>query len=372
MQSSRTLFIGLISGTSVDGIDAVLMDFQNKKPILVNALTYPISKKTTQKIKKLMLPNDNEIDRMGVLDQKLGDIFADAANKLLEKAGIEKKLLSAIGSHGQTIRHRPEGALSRAFTLQIADPNIIAEQTGITTIADFRRRDMAAGGQGAPLVPAFHEAVFSSEDIDRVILNIGGISNITVLSKQNPTIGYDTGPGNALMDEWISKKKNLAYDENGKWAESGLVNEALLNRLLDHDYFREAAPKSTGREVFTLPWLELILELEDKISSKDVQATLLELTTVSISNEIKELNINSGEVYVCGGGAHNAKLMSRLSELLPRFIVTTTEKLGIGPDWVEGAAFAWLAKQTLDKAFGNLPSVTGASRPVILGGIYQA
>ncbi|MGH1471127.1 MAG: anhydro-N-acetylmuramic acid kinase [Cellvibrionaceae bacterium] len=372
MQSSRSFFIGLISGTSVDGIDAVLLDFQNEGPMLIDAFTYPFSKKITKKIKNLMLPGDNEIDKMGVLDQKLGEIFAEAANELIQKAGLKRTQISAIGSHGQTIRHRPEGSLSRPFTLQIADPNTIAENTSITTVADFRRRDMAAGGQGAPLVPAFHESVFSSQHIDRIILNIGGISNITVLSNKNKTIGYDTGPGNALMDDWIYKKKNLPYDKSGKWAESGRVNQHLLKRLLDHDYFKEPAPKSTGREVFTLPWLELILELEEKINSKDVQATLLELTAVSISNEIQQLSIESGELYVCGGGAHNLQLMNRLSELLPTFTVDTTEKLGIGPDWVEGAAFAWLAKQTIDRAFGNLPNVTGANKSVILGGIYQA
>ncbi len=372
MNHSRELFIGLISGTSVDGIDAVLLEFHNGQTKLVHSLIYPFPKKITSKIKKLMLPDGNEIDRMGVLDQKLGDVFSDAANELLKTAGIKKELITAIGSHGQTIRHRPEGSLSRAFTLQIADPNIIAERTGITTVADFRRRDMAAGGQGAPLVPAFHQSVFSSEDVDRIILNIGGISNITTLSNGSLTAGYDTGPGNALMDEWIYKKKNISYDKDGQWAASGKIDKVLLGKLLEHDYFKEPAPKSTGREVFTLPWLELILETIEKVSAKDVQATLLELTATSISNEIDKLPIKNGEVYVCGGGAQNATLMARLAELLPTFKVDTTEKLGIGPDWVEGAAFAWLAKQTVNKASGNLPSVTGASKSVILGGVYYA
>ncbi len=375
MQESEDLYIGLISGTSVDCVDAVLVDFSKPAPQLVECIGYPFPEELKQNIQSLMLPGDNEIDRMGVADQLTGRVFADAALHVLAKTKYKNSDIAAIGSHGQTIRHRPKGELSEAFTVQIGDPNIIAEQTGITTVADFRRRDMAAGGQGAPLVPAFHHAVFHSENVARVIVNIGGIGNITSIPTCGEVIGFDTGPGNALMDEWIAKHKNKNFDENGDWASTGSIDKSLLKNLLSHPYFFQATPKSTGREMFTLPWLEESLCEFENIEAQDVQATLLELTAVTICNDIKlhtkENKLDQGiEVFICGGGALNQALLNRLSELLAPYDVQTTSTLGIDPEWVEAMAFAWLAKQTLEKKPGNLATVTGAKRDLILGGIY--
>lgn len=372
MPNDRQFYIGLISGTSVDGIDAVLTEFIGDKISVLDGLTFPIPTSITQQIKQLMLPGENEIDRMGIVDQSLGELFAESALTVLEKNNIRKEDISAIGSHGQTIRHRPSGSLEKAFTLQIGDPNMIAHLTGITTVADFRRRDMAAGGEAAPLVPAFHAATFSCHNSTRIILNIGGISNITVISPNKETFGFDTGPGNALMDDWIFEQRKLPYDKNGEWAKTGTVNETLLNSLLADEYFQKPHPKSTGREFFSLPWLKRILEKYPALLPSDIQRTLLEFTAASVANDIKKLTKNGDEVYVCGGGAFNTQLMLRLSELMPDHKVDTTARLDVDPNWVEGAAFAWLARQTMNKKPGNLPAVTGAERAVILGGIYQA
>lgn len=371
MKKSEDLYIGLISGTSVDCIDAVLVDFSGTSPTLVECIGYPIPQELKQNIKSLMLPGDNEIDRMGVADQLSGKLFADAALQILAKSKLKNSDITAIGSHGQTIRHRPKGELSEAFTVQIADPNIIAERTGVTTIADFRRRDMASGGEGAPLVPAFHHAVFYSKDTSRIIINIGGIANITSIPTQGEVIGFDTGPGNALMDEWIGLHKNKLYDQNGEWAATGAINQSLLKKLLQHPYFSQATPKSSGREMFTLPWLEKNLSEFSNIDPQDVQATLLELTAVSICDHLNQLQQNSAlEIFICGGGAFNESLLNRLRKLLAPTEVRTTSALGIDPEWVEAMAFAWLAKQTIEKKPGNLATVTGAKRDLILGGVY--
>ncbi|MEX1032495.1 MAG: anhydro-N-acetylmuramic acid kinase [Cellvibrionaceae bacterium] len=369
----RELYIGLISGTSADCIDAVLVDFSQHPPRYLHQVAYPIEPEIKSRIYGLMVPGDNEVDRLGVLDRELGELFAGAVTQLLADSGVSATRVQAIGSHGQTIRHRPPGELSAPFTLQIADPNLIAETTGITTVADFRRRDMAAGGQGAPLVPAFHRAVFHSPNCDRVILNIGGIANLTFLPRQGEVLGFDTGPGNALMDGWISRHRNESYDPDGQWARSGKANEALLHALLAHPYFCQPAPKSTGREMFTMSWLLGVLDQIPALQPADVQATLLELTVKTISKDILAWDSQSAlEIYVCGGGAHNNLLMARLQALLKQYRVTTTDELGIPPDWVEAGAFAWLARQTLARQPGNLPSVTGAARNVILGSVYFA
>jgi len=371
MKKSGGLYIGLISGTSVDCVDAVLVDFSGRSPRLIESIGYPIPQDLKQNIKDLMLPGNNEIDRMGVADQLSGKLFVDAALQVLAKSKLKKSDITAIGSHGQTIRHRPKGELSEAFTVQIADPNIIAEKTGITTVADFRRRDMASGGEGAPLVPAFHRAVFYSKDIERVIVNIGGISNITSIPIQGEITGFDTGPGNALMDEWVGLHKNKLYDQNGEWAATGAIKQSLLKKLLQHPYFSQATPKSSGREMFTLPWLEKNLSELSGIQAQDVQATLLELTAVSICDHIDQLQPSgASEIFICGGGAFNKTLLNRLGELLSPLKVQTTSSLGIDPEWVEAMAFAWLAKQTIEKKPGNLATVTGAKRDLILGGVY--
>jgi len=372
---SSDYFIGLMSGTSLDAIDAVLVNFSSGTATITETLSHPIPESLHSDLLALCQPGDNEIERMGHTDTQLGILFAEAVKQLLNKANIAATEVNAIGSHGQTIRHAPEGGPNGGspFTLQIGDANQIAEHTGITTVADFRRRDMAAGGQGAPLVPAFHAASFQSSDYARVILNIGGIANITILPSDPDSVisGFDTGPGNGLMDAWIQKNKQQHFDQDGQWASSGNVNEKLLKHLLSNDYFSKSPPKSTGRELFNLGWLEQQLSsVDEKISVEDVQATLCELSTISITDAIKQHSPETDEVIGCGGGTHNSFLMKRLSERLKPIEVKTTDELGLPAGWVEATAFAWLAKETLAHRAGNMPGVTGASHPVVLGGIY--
>lgn len=364
-------YLGLMSGTSADAVDVVIVNFANNKINLTASHSVSLSPSIRQQIHALATPSDNEIDRLGELDQQLGEVFADSINQLIKKSQLSPSQVIAIGSHGQTIRHRPPGSVTHPFTLQIGDPNIIAERTGITTVADFRRRDMAVGGQGAPLVPAFHQAVFHSSVTDRVVVNVGGMANITWLPKSGKTLGFDTGPGNVLMDAWILKNLGKAYDANGDWAASGTIDESLLARLLAHPFLQQTAPKSTGREAFNLAWLETeLVNLE--IAPKDVQATLLALTAESIAKDIKQLTSASCEVFVCGGGAYNLRLMGVLQERLPQAKLASTAVFGIAPEWAEAMAFAWLAKQTIERKNGNLSAVTGAKREVILGGVYFA
>jgi anhydro-N-acetylmuramic acid kinase len=349
----------------------VIVDFANDKICLTTSHSISLSPNLRQQIHALATPSDNEIDRLGELDQQLGEVFADSINQLIKKSQINSSQVIAIGSHGQTIRHRPPGSTTNPFTLQIGDPNVIAERTGITTVTDFRRRDMAAGGQGAPLVPAFHQAVFHSSAIDRVVVNIGGMANITWLPKSGKTLGFDTGPGNVLMDAWILKNLGKPYDANGDWAASGTADKNLLARLLAHPFLQQTPPKSTGREAFNLCWLET--ELAGlQVTPADVQATLLAFTAESIAKDIKQLTSASCEVFVCGGGAYNLKLMAELQSRLPHAKLASTAELGIAPEWAEAMAFAWLAKQTMERKNGNLSAVTGAKREVILGGVYFA
>ena len=364
-------YIGLMSGTSVDGIDAALVSIPDDGPLTLKATqqqSFPPAVRNA--IQSLMLPGNNEIDQAGELDMQLGKLFAEAVHVLLRKTGIEAKDIRAIGSHGQTIRHRPRA--THPFTLQIGNPSVIAEQTGITTVADFRARDMAAGGQGAPLVPAFHRWFFHKPGVNRVILNLGGIANITGLPAdvQGAVLGFDTGPGNTLLDQWMLQNRGERYDSGGEWAASGKVNEELLKCLLADEYFSKAPPKSTGREHFHRAWLDH--RLTGKFSAPDVQATLAELTTRSIVQALDFLPAKADEIYVCGGGSHNRHMMDRLQAQLPNIRVATTEAVGLDPDWVEAVAFAWLAQRTLSGQPGNLPSVTGAKRSVILGGVYPA
>lgn len=368
---SSDYFIGLMSGTSLDAIDAVLVDFGSGSANIVETLNHPIPNTLRNDLLALCQPGDNEIERMGHADTQLGIVFADAVKQLLEKSKNPVKEIHAIGSHGQTIRHMPDG--DNPFTLQIGDANQIAELTGIITVADLRRRDMAAGGQGAPLVSAFHAAMFHSPTQARIILNIGGIANITTLPVDSNSIitGFDTGSGNGLMDAWVQKHKQQNYDRDGQWASSGNVNQKLLTQLLTNDYFTKAPPKSTGRELFNLGWLEQQLsQISENISDEDVQATLAEFTVVSISNAINQHSSKVDEVIVCGGGTRNGFLMRSLSENLKPTEVKTTDDLGLPAEWVEAAAFAWLAKETLAHRPGNVPGVTGARHPAILGGIY--
>jgi len=364
-------YIGLMSGTSLDGIDAALVSFTDDLPSLQHAINFPLDESVREEIRKLCAPGDNEIERLGQLDIHLGQNFAAAVQQLLTETNINATQVRAIGSHGQTIRHCPE----QHFTLQIGDPNTISELTGITTVADFRRRDIAAGGQGAPLVPAFHAALFGTlTDKPRVILNIGGMANVTLLPRGNaPVTGFDTGPGNVLLDAWIQHQQQQSFDREGQWAASGTVHPPLLKALLEDRFFQLAPPKSTGRERFNFDWLQQQLDtLEDDIPPADVQATLSELTASSIAEAVQKYAADTVELVVCGGGARNSDLMQRIATKLASARIKTSDDFGLAAEWVEAVAFAWLARQTLAGLPGNAPRATGARHPVVLGGIYPS
>jgi len=364
------LFIGLMSGTSMDGIDAALVQLGDRRLSLVatRAAAYPGELRSTL-IAASQDPGTLSVDAIGRLDRQVGECFRDAALDLLEEANVEASAVTAIGSHGQTLRHQPDGRFP--FTLQVGDPNVIAHGTGITTVADFRRRDLAAGGQGAPLAPAFHRWLFSGDGRSRVILNLGGIANLTRLpAGGGPVTGFDTGPANGLMDAWIRDCQGMPYDDGGAWASSGEVDRSLLDRLLDDPYFREPPPKSTGFEHFNLSWVRD--RLTPGVEPVDVQATLLALTVATVADAVERYAEDATEILVCGGGASNEALLLALAERLPWRQLSSTAELGLDPDWVEAAAFAWLASRTLKGQPGNLPEVTGAGAPVILGGIYPA
>lgn len=364
-------YIGLMSGTSMDAIDAVLVGFRGDSIELVAHHTHPLPKTLRGSLLDAAHDAATPISRMTELDVQTGRLFAGAALALLRHSSISAQKIRAIGSHGQTIYHRPSS--DAPTTLQIGDPNIIAERTGIVTVADFRRRDIAADGQGAPLVPAFHRAVFHSASEDRVVLNIGGIANITILPRDagEPVRGFDTGPGNALMDDWIRRHQGVSFDRDGAWAASGRVQTGLLNALLNDSYFAQPPPKSTGREHFNPSWFTDVLQsCQSSFAAADVQATLCELTAAAIVLAIEEHAPTVTRVLVCGGGARNAHLMTRLHARLTPRIVEPTDLHGIPSQWVEAMAFAWLARQRLMGSPGNLPAVTGARHSVVLGAVY--
>lgn len=363
------LYIGLMSGTSIDGIDAALVDFSATLPRLIDCQTFPYPVELATELHQLCAPGDDEIVRLGRADRAVAKAFAQAVNTLLKTNYISSQQVIAIGSHGQTIRHSPHDELG--FSLQIGDPNSLAVQTGIDVIADFRRKDIALGGQGAPLVPAFHQALFAHAKHSRVVVNIGGISNISYLpaGSSQTVSGWDTGPGNTLMDAWCKRHTGQNYDDKGQWAAQCTPDPHLLLSLSSHPYFTQPAPKSTGREVFHLKWLEEHLaHCPHPIDPQVVQATLVALTSHTIAQQI--LNFTDAEqVYVCGGGAQNEFLMECLETDLHECELSTTEALGIHPDSVEAMAFAWLAYAFTHKITGNLPSVTGAERAAILGNL---
>lgn len=366
------LYVGLLSGTSIDAIDAALLHIDDEGVELRESLAAPMPVDVKAELLRLSESETANVDAIGRLDRRLGTCFADAVMRLLDLAHVAPRDVCAIGSHGQTIRHRPPRTGEAGFSWQIGDPHTIAELTGICTVADFRRRDMAAGGQGAPLAPAFHLRAFSSDTVDRAIVNIGGMANITLLHAAGKTAhGFDTGPGNALLDAWHQRHKGSNYDHDGNWARGGRVDQALLERLLRHPYFLSPPPKSTGREEFNLDWLDAQLN-QDEIPPRDVQATLAMLTVETISTAIARELPTHGEVFVCGGGAHNGLLMEWLARRLQPRRVRDTTILGVDPDWVEAALFAWLARQTLGSLPGNLPAVTGARHPAVLGSICPA
>lgn len=363
-------YIGLMSGTSIDAVDAVLVEFTASSPRITTAYSQAIPPGLHSDILSLCLPGSDTLDLLGRTDQALAILFADTALALLTKAGLEPGQITAIGSHGQTVRHRPNN--DYPFTLQIADPNLIAARTGITTVADFRRKDMALGGQGAPLVPAFHRAVFHHSQHNRAIVNIGGIANVTWIPANGAVIGFDTGPGNCLMDQWIRQHSGQPYDDDGQWAAAGSVDQQLLDALMSHPFIPRSSPKSTGREEFNLPWLNSVLgTITPILAPVDIQATLALFTARTIAQGLAALPDNQlpDEIYVCGGGVHNRHLMGLLAEILGPTPLHSTAAAGIDPGHVEGAAFAWLARQTLHRLPGSLASVTGASRDAVLGTI---
>ena len=364
------LFIGLMSGTSMDGIDAALVDLANDKATLVATHCKPYPEDLHAEIERALKLPDPRAAGLAELDRKIGECFADAANELLEIANVPAEKVMAIGSHGQTIRHEPDA--KEPYSLQLGNGEVICQRTGIDTVNDFRSADIAAGGQGAPLVPAFHAAVLRSDSENRVIVNIGGIANITVLpaDPDRPVTGFDTGPGNTLMDTWIRRHTGNPYDSDGDWAASGTRDVRVLAAMLVDPYFRQAPPKSTGREYFNQAWLSSYLQDMD-VNPAHIQATLCELTAVSIADAVEQYAGNTGRVLVCGGGAHNNFLMERLQENLGDIPVESTANHGIDPDWVEAAAFAWLAKQHLEGKPGNVPEVTGASQAIVLGELFR-
>ena len=358
-----------MSGTSMDGIDTVVVRFGKQDAQLLASLEHPYPEPLRQKLLQAMRdPEACNIDDVGTLDRQVGESFRDAALAVLAETGLVASDIVAIGSHGQTLRHRPDAPTP--YSLQIGDPATIAVGTGITTVADFRRADIAAGGQGAPLVPPFHQWLFGQSGNPRVILNIGGIANITVLGEGNKVpFGFDTGPGNTLLDGWIQAKQKKPYDRGGVWAASGRVELKLLQALLADDYFHLSPPKSTGFEHFNLEWLRH--HGADDYAPADVQATLAELSARTIAAAIDEHAATTDAVLVCGGGFHNDDLLQRLRQHVPGRGVLSTAEEGLHPDWVEAAAFAWLAMRTLNKQSGNLPSVTGAGRKLVLGAIHS-
>ncbi len=366
----KDYYIGLISGTSVDGVDCALVQFESGRQQLVSSHTQAYSDTLRNQVLQLCSGEAGSLKALGETHIAIGRLFADAVQQLLEQAGLSAADITAIGSHGQTVWHEPDSA--NPFSLQLADPNTIAQLTGITTVADFRGRDMAAGGQGAPLAPLLHREVFASDAVDRAIINIGGIGNITFLPSQGNCLAFDTGPGNVLMDYWIGEHQNKNFDEDGGWASTGQTQQELLNALLDEDYFNRTPPKSTGRELFNGDWLRAKLNnFETSYKPEDVQATLLTLTATTLVNAINRY-AQAREIYVCGGGVHNAALMNELARMAGEQSVNSTSKLGIDPDWVEAMCFASLARQALQGKLVETAPFTGASEPVLLGGIYKS
>ncbi len=370
MADSRRHFVGLMSGTSMDGVDAGLLTI-NGGFRLRQGITRPYPSDLYRRLLHLVdSPHRVSLDELGALDSWIGECFADAVAALLDNTGLDAPEIEAIGSHGQTVRHDPLG--SHPFTLQIGDPNVIAARTGITTVADFRRRDVALGGQGAPLAPAFHRAAFAHPAEERVVMNIGGMSNITVLHGTTDVSGHDTGPGNVLMDAWCHQHHGEPFDAEGRWARTGEVDTKLLDGLMSEEFFSRPPPKSTGRETFNLPWLTgQLLAMDEAPQPENVQATLAALTVRSIAESIQRYAPRATRCLVCGGGAHNTFLMELLAAALDDCVVESTDQHGIAPQWVEAAAFAWLARQTLDGGSGNLPAVTGAAAATVLGAVYS-
>lgn len=362
-----SLYLGVMSGTSLDGIDCALVEVGEQTRLLATRYE-PMPTTLRQQLLELCAPGPDELARAALAENEWARLTARTITGLLDQQELSASSIRAVGSHGQTVRHEPE----RGFTIQIGNPALLAELTGITVVGDFRRRDVAAGGQGAPLVPAFHQTLFASPDRIRAVLNIGGFSNLTLLEPGAPVRGFDCGPGNVLMDAWIARHLGLDFDGNGAWAAAGKVQPTLLSAMLEDAFFAATGPKSTGRELFNLAWLDSKLAPLPPLRNQDVQATLLELTAQSLAAALNASQPRTQDLLVCGGGAHNGKLLSRIQELLPHCRVSSTAAHGINPDWVEAMAFGWLAHCCLEGIPANRPEVTGAKGLRILGAIYPA
>ncbi len=367
--SSPKLYIGLMTGTSADGIDAALIDCCVEPPGLIATYFHPYPTEIKSKIVDTINATSVNLDDFFLLDRYIAQELATASCNLLCKAHHTSDDVIAIGSHGQTIRHRPNPPY--CFTVQLGDPNIITARTGIDVVADFRRADMAIGGQGAPLAPLFHDSVLRQQGKNNVVVNLGGIANITVLADNQKTIGFDTGPANSLMDLWIKKIKGMSHDNNGEWAASGSVDSVLLNQMLKDPYFSMQAPKSTGREYFGIDWLENVLSFSNT-ENHNIQTTLCELTATTIARAINQYCTQIDQIFLCGGGQKNNALVTRIKNHFLQTSIWSTSKLGLDPDFLEAIIFGWLAHRHITKLPGNMPSVTGSNHTTICGCQYRA
>ncbi len=368
------LFLGIMSGSSLDGIDVALVELDTTKQQHCKLLAThfsPYGSALKEALLALHFPQENELEKSALMANQLAALYAGAVNHLLDEHQLKASQVAAIGCHGQTIRHQPQSNVNESYTIQLSNHALLAELTGINVVGDFRSRDLAAGGQGAPLVPAFHQAVFGSDQLSRAIVNIGGIANISYLDRSGTVTGFDTGPGNLLLDNWAKQHIGKSYDANGAWASTGNINQTLLSAMLADQYFALPPPKSTGRDLFNATWLVNHLE-NMSIKNEDVARTLVALTATSIAADIQRHCSSADGIYICGGGAHNQLLINDIQQLLASTPVDTTNALGVDVDWVEAVAFAWLAQQAMSKQTGNLPAVTGAQGPRILGAIYPA
>lgn len=361
-----SLYIGVMSGTSLDGADAALVDFSQSRPRTLAFATVGFPDELRERLLQLSQPGTDSLDLAGIVSVQLADLYAGAVEEVLETAGVNREAVAGVGVHGQTVRHRP----AQGFTIQLNDPARVAERIRIDVVADFRRRDMAAGGQGAPLVPAFHDAVFRDETRSRAVVNIGGISNITWLPPHAPTVGFDCGPGNVLLDAWAQQHIGTRFDEDGRWAATGRTDSALLSRLLSEPFLRLAPPKSTGRELFHLAWLKP--RLPAQFRPEDVQATLADFTAQAIVQALDRSCPGTQEIYLAGGGARNGWLVARIRAFADVRPVATTDALGVPTGHVEAMAFAWLAMKCLRREPVDLTAATGARGPRVLGAIYPA
>ncbi|CAB0151651.1 Anhydro-N-acetylmuramic acid kinase [Pseudidiomarina piscicola] len=377
MERSTQLYIGLMSGTSMDGLDAVLVDFASTQPRLLRHYSHALPTDLKTELQRLCTPGHNELHRLATSDRLFAEYSAEVVMSLLQRAQVAPADIAAIGSHGQTVRHMPDTLTP--YSVQLGDPNTLAALTGIPVVADFRRKDIALGGQGAPLVPAFHDALFRhqllAENDSAAVLNLGGIANITLLTQEAENItGFDTGPANTLMDLWYQLQhpdSGLEFDKNGDYAAQGTLNHDLLEAMLADPYIQEAPPKSTGREYFNYRWLLGHLEHAGQVSGPDVQATLAEFTARSVALGLRRASAaDVTKVFVAGGGAFNDHLMQRLATHYPAAQWQSVAVLGVDPQHLEAMAFAWLARQFMTRQPGNLPAVTGASRATVLGGLY--